>query len=203
MNLLLPFTINTLWSFKRELFFVSLTFLMVLLLPFVAVIALSQSGIQEISDQLAEYDSVNKAVQLYYPDGKPYKLFSANVTLPVKGVFTNEFGKALPPFYLFHTGTDIANPSGRKGDPVTPMMKGTVTYAGEIFWGFGKHVIIDHGDNVTSLYGHLDTIKVKEGDEVKPGNVIGTEGSTGWSTGPHLHFQIMVFGIPVNPSIFL
>lgn len=175
---------------------------MVLLIPFIAVIALTQTGIQEVSDQLVEYDSINKTIQLYYPDGKPFKLFTGKITMPVKGVITNEFGKALPPFYLFHTGLDLANSQGKKGDPITPMMQGKVTYAGEIFWGYGKHVIVDHGDNISSLYGHLDTIKVNEGDEVKPGVVIGTEGNTGWSTGPHLHFEIRVFGIPVNPNNF-
>lgn len=95
---------------------------------------------------------------------------------------------------------DIA---GKKGDPITTFMPGKVIYAGEIFWGFGKHVIIDHGDNISSLYGHLDKINVKKDQDVKPGDVIGLEGSTGWSTGPHLHFETRVFGIPVNPKSFI
>ncbi len=173
---------------------------MVLLLPVVAVITLTHSGIDEVSDQLVTFDSKTKAIQLYYPNGEPYKLFTADIILPVKGVITNEFGEAHPPYYLFHSGIDIA---GKKGDPITPFMPGKIIYAGEIFWGFGKHIIIDHGDNITSLYGHLDKINVKKDQEVKPGDVIGLEGSTGWSTGPHLHFQINVFGIPVNPRTFI
>jgi murein DD-endopeptidase MepM/ murein hydrolase activator NlpD len=113
---------------------------------------------------------------------------------------TNEFGETHLPYYLHHSGIDIAS---KKGDPITPFMPGKVTYAGEIFWGFGKHVIVDHGDNITSVYGHLSKISTKKGDDVKPGDVIGLEGSTGWSTGTHLHFQINVFGIPVNPRVFL
>lgn len=74
---------------------------------------------------------------------------------------------------------------------------------GRYFGGFGKHIIVDHGDNITSLYGHLDKIFVIRGQEVKPGDIIGLRGDTGWSTGPHLHFQINVFGIPVNPRTFL
>jgi len=64
-------------------------------------------------------------------------------------------------------------------------------------------VIINHGKHVTSIYDHLDTIGVKVGNVVEIGGIIGTLGDTGWSTGPHLHFQINVFGIPVNPRVFL
>lgn len=56
---------------------------------------------------------------------------------------------------------------------------------------------------LSALYAHLDKINVKEGQEVKPGDVIGLEGNTGWSTGDHLHFQISVFGVPVNPRVFI
>lgn len=199
MNLLLPFAINTLWSFKREFFFILLTFLMVLLLPVIAVITLTQSGIEEVSDTLAQFDSKTNKVKLFYPNGTVYKEISVNVTPPVKGAITNEFGERYLPWYLFHSGIDIAS---KKGDPITPFMPGKVVYADEIFWGFGKHVIIDHGDNITSIYAHLNKINVKKDQEVKPGDVIGLEGSTGWSTGDHLHFQINVFGIPVNPRVF-
>jgi murein DD-endopeptidase MepM/ murein hydrolase activator NlpD len=83
-------------------------------------------------------------------------------------------------------------------------MPGKVIYAGEIFWGYGKHIIIDHGNNITSVYAHLDKIFVVPGQEIKTTDqVIGNEGSTGWSTGPHLHFEVRVFGIPVNPRTFL
>ena len=82
-------------------------------------------------------------------------------------------------------------------------MQGKVVYAGEIFWGYGKHIIIDHGDKITSLYGHLDKIYVFEGQEVKVEDEIGKMGSTGWSTGPHLHLEARVYGIPVNPRTFL
>jgi len=82
-------------------------------------------------------------------------------------------------------------------------MDGTVVYAGEIFWGYGKHIIIDHGNNIASLYGHLDKIYVISGQKVKLGKIIGREGEAGWATGPHLHFQINIDGIPVNPRTFL
>jgi murein DD-endopeptidase MepM/ murein hydrolase activator NlpD len=82
-------------------------------------------------------------------------------------------------------------------------MEGTVTYAGEIFWGYGRHIMIDHGDNITSVYAHLDRIFVYKGQKVYVGDTIGNMGSTGWSTGPHLHFEIRVYGVPVNPRAIL
>ena len=82
-------------------------------------------------------------------------------------------------------------------------MEGTVTFAGEIPLGLGKHTIIDHGTYITSYYGHLSAVYVTKGQKVKPGDIIGLEGETGWATGPHVHFQINVYGIPVNPRTFL
>ncbi len=191
------------YSYRKELKLLILSFLIVLMIPIVAVIVLTHTGLQVVSDALVQVNPLTKAIQLYHPNGQLFKEINLQVNWPVKGVVTQGFGEPEPPFYLFHTGIDIANPNGKVGDPVTPAMQGKVTYAGEIFWGFGRHIIIDHGDNISTIYGHLDQIYVKEGDEVSPGKVMGTEGSTGWSTGPHLHFQVNVFGIPVNPRVFL
>lgn len=203
MNFLLPFTINTLWSFKKELFYISLTFLMVLLLPVIATIALTHSGVEEVSDTLVQYNARTNTVKLFYPSGELYKEVTLDIAWPVAGIVTQEFGEPELPFYLFHNGIDIANPQGRIGDPVTPIMAGKVIYADETFWGLGKHVIVDHGDNITTVYGHLDRIYVEKDQEVVSGTVIGLEGNTGWSTGPHLHLEVRVFGIPVNPRVFL
>ena len=198
------FLIANLWSFRRELFYVSLAFLAILLMPVIAVAILTQAGINIVSDKLATVDSKTKSVQIHDPaTGKVIKEINSAVAWPVTGVVTLGFGESDLPYQPFHTGIDIANPRGQAGDPVTPFMDGTVTYAGEIFWGYGKHIIIDHGNNITSLYGHLDKIYVYKGQKVKLGEVIGREGSTGWSTGPHLHFEVRVYGIPVNPRGFL
>lgn len=190
----------SLYSYKKELKYVFFSFLLVLLLPVLAIILLTQTGLEVVSDHLATFDAKTQKVQLFYPNGTFFKAVDANVTWPTHGVITLEFGEADFPYQPFHSGIDIA---GKRGDPITPFMPGKVIYAGQIFWGFGKHVIVDHGDNITSVYGHLDKIMVKKDDEVKPGKVIGLEGNTGWSTGPHLHFQVNVFGIPVNPRVFL
>lgn len=203
MNLLLPFVINTLWSFKKELTYVLVTFLLVLSLPVIAVIVVTNTGIQIVSDKLVSINLQTHKVEIHDPSGKVVAQINAATVWPVLGTVTLEFGESDLPYQPFHTGIDIASPNGKIGDPITPFMKGTVTYVGDLSWGYGKHIIIDNGDNITSLYGHLSEVYVKKGDEVKPGKVIGLEGSTGWSTGPHLHFEVRVFGIPVNPRVFL
>lgn len=153
------------------------------------------------SDKLATVNINNLSVEIRNPlDGKVSLTLDGPFIWPTTGVITLEFGESHLPYQPLHTGIDIA---GKRGDPIAAFMKGKVIYAGEISWGYGKHVIIDNGNNVTSLYAHLNKIYVEKGDEVNQGQIIGLEGSTGWSTGPHLHFQTDVFGIPVNPRTFL
>lgn len=192
-------TALTLWSFRKELSYVLLAFLVVLAIPVIAVFILTHAGINLVSDTLVHIDETAQTIEIFNPSGEKYKDLDVTTTWPVQGVITLEFGESSS-FQVFHTGIDIAS---KKGDSIIPLMPGKVIYAGEIFWGYGKHVIIDHGDNVTTLYGHLDKIFVVKGQEVKAGEVIGQEGRTGWSTGPHLHFEVRVFGIPVNPRKFL
>ncbi len=192
------------FSYKKELFYVGLAFFIALLIPIIAVILLTHSGIDIISDKLASVDPKTNTVNIHDPTGqKEDTPVTKEMAWPVHGVVTLEFGENDLPYELFHDGIDIANPYGKIGDQIHPFMEGKVVYAGEIFWGFGKHIIIDHGDNITSLYGHLDKIFVVKGQKVTITQVIGNEGRTGWSTGPHLHFGIYVYGIPVNPRTFL
>jgi len=193
------------FSMQKELRFVIFTFLLVLLIPIIAVILLTNVGIDIISDRLATKNLQNNTVQIHDPaTGKIISEIQTNAVWPVHGVVTLEFGESDLPFQPLHSGIDIANPFRQIGDPVTAFMPGKVIYAGEIFWGFGKHIIIDNGNNISSIYAHLDKIFVIKGQEITTTNqVIGLEGTTGWSTGPHLHFQVDVFGIPVNPRTFL
>ena len=192
------------WSFKTELKFVIFTLGLIFLLPLFAVMLLTNAGIDIISNKLATSNPQTQSVQIHDPlDGSVIKDFSPQVEWPVHGVVTLEFGAVDLPYQPLHTGIDIASPTGQVGDPVTSFMDGTVPYAGEIFWGYGKHIIIDHGNNISSLYGHLDKIFVYPGEKVHLGQVIGNEGQTGWATGPHVHFEVRVFGIPVNPRTFL
>lgn len=199
-----PKLIFALWSFRREIKFVLLAFLVLLSLPIVAVIILMNAGFNVVSDKLVTVNTNTQSVQLRDPkDGSIIKEIKSIVSWPVSGVITLEFGQSDLPYQPFHTGIDIANPQGQIGDPIHPFMDGRVIYAGEIFWGFGKHVIIDNGNNISSIYAHLDKIYVYKGEKVTVNDIIGREGETGWATGPHLHFQIDVFGLPVNPRTFL
>ena len=193
-------TVASLWSFKRELKLVLLSFLVVLSLPVIAVFILAHTGINVVSDALVGVDSETKNIQILDPaTGEVVKEIDPTIAWPVQGVITLEFAQSSG-YQVFHTGIDIANTTGTS---ITPFMQGEVVYAGEIFWGYGKHIIIDHGDNIRSIYAHLDKIYVFEGQRVTIGGEVGRMGSTGWSTGPHLHLEIRVYGIPVNPRVFL
>lgn len=188
------------YSFRRELFYVCVTFVLILSLPILGVITLTQTGIEIVSDTLAAINPISHLVELKNPlDGTVYTTLEGPFVWPTQGVITLEFaGSSL--YQPYHTGLDIA---GTYGEPVTSFMAGTVTHVGSLNWGYGNHVIIDHGDNVTSIYGHLSSVKVSEGQVIQPGDIIGLQGSTGWSTGTHLHFETRVYGIPVNPKVFL
>ncbi len=199
-----PFQLFTMWSFRKELIALGGAFLILLSLPVIAVVILTNAGINIVSDKLATSDAQTGLVELHDPlTGDVTQEVHGVMRWPVAGVITLEFGVSDLPYQPAHTGIDIANSHHQVGDPITPFMDGTVIYAGEIFWGYGKHIIIDHGSTISSLYAHLDKIYVFKGQKVHLGEVIGTEGQTGWATGPHLHFQIDVKGIPVNPRTFL
>jgi murein DD-endopeptidase MepM/ murein hydrolase activator NlpD len=98
----------------------------------------------------------------------------------------------------FHTGIDIA---GRNvyGKPIIASNTGQVVKVAYYTTGYGYHVMIDHGDNNWTVYAHMSSIAVKQGEWVNQGQVIGYVGSTGNSTGPHLHFEIRINGERKNP----
>jgi murein DD-endopeptidase MepM/ murein hydrolase activator NlpD len=102
-----------------------------------------------------------------------------------------------------HAGIDIDEfPSG--GNPVVATAAGTVTFAGgDACCSYGLHVIVKHADGYSSLYSHLSSIAVSEGQEVKQGGLLGKSGSTGFSTGAHLHFEIRKDGVSVDPLTLL
>lgn len=190
-------------SFKAEIRVVSITLAALMLLPLLAVLVVVESGLSAVSDALAAFNPVTHRVEVRDPDGNIMVELDATTTWPVRGYVSLEFGERSP-IQQHHSGIDIANPNGEIGDPVTTIMAGKVTKIdarGES--GYGKYVLIDHGHNVTSLYGHLWEVSVTEGQEVVPGDIIGLEGETGFATGPHVHLEIRVYGIPVNPRIFL
>lgn len=118
--------------------------------------------------------------------------------MPVRGRITSGFGMRYHPIlhrYKLHTGVDFGVGIGT---PIHAAGNGVVVHAG--WWGaYGNAVIIDHGGGVTTLYGHMSVVKCHTGEVVQRGRVIGLVGSTGWSTGPHCHFEVRRNGVPVNP----
>ena len=99
-----------------------------------------------------------------------------------------------------HTGVDIAG-SGIRGKAILAANSGKVLKAG-YNTAYGNYVVIDHGGGYSTLYGHADSLNVKVGQSVSRGDTIGYVGSTGYSTGPHLHFEIIQNGTYLNPLSF-
>jgi murein DD-endopeptidase MepM/ murein hydrolase activator NlpD len=121
---------------------------------------------------------------------------SAGFTWPTSGQITSGFG---PRWGRMHQGLDVAAPTGR---PITAAKSGKVIVAG---WsgGYGNLVVIDHGGGLSTAYAHQSRIAVKVGDPVTQGGLIGYIGSTGPSTGPHLHFEVRVNGAARDPLPYL
>jgi murein DD-endopeptidase MepM/ murein hydrolase activator NlpD len=121
---------------------------------------------------------------------------------PVMGPITGAFGERIDPFNgegAFHSGVDI---SSHYGQAVLAPADGTVTYA-DFYNGYGRLLQIDHGNGITTRYGHLSGFAVADGQTVHKGEVIGYVGLTGRSTGPHLHYEVRIHDTPVNPHKFL
>ncbi len=128
---------------------------------------------------------------------------SVNPVMPVEGArITSRFGYRTHPItgnYGFHTGLDLA---AAEGTPVVSSFYGRVTETGEDD-AWGKYVIVEHSENFATFYCHLSEIYVKEGAVIRQGETVGLVGSTGWSTGPHLHFEVRINGIRVDPELLL
>ena len=122
----------------------------------------------------------------------------------IEGTYiTSSYGNRLHPVQgvnRYHDGIDIGNAGF--GAPVVAAADGFVTYAG-VMGGYGNCVMINHGDGIITLYGHGQEIKTTLGASVKQGDVIMAVGSTGVSTGPHLHFEVRKYGVPVDPIPYL
>ncbi len=125
---------------------------------------------------------------------------------PLSGQITSPFGYRTHPIFhtkKFHSGVDIAAPLNT---PIRASNSGKVIMAGW-YGGYGKVVIIDHGivrgQPITTLYGHMNSISVRQGQSVKKGQVVGHVGSTGYSTGPHCHFEVRIKGQPRNPFNYI
>lgn len=105
-------------------------------------------------------------------------------------------------FSGYHRGIDIDG-FGSYGAPILAAASGQVVLTGYLDWGYGLHVVVRHDDGSETLYAHLSEIYVTQGQYVDQGDVLGALGSTGYSTGPHLHFEIHIGGVPVDPLLYL
>lgn len=127
---------------------------------------------------------------------------TGQLSWPVNGVITSDFGWRTHPIFgrqILHSGMDIGVD---EGTPVHSADGGVVVYSG---WmdGYGYAVVVDHGNGMSTLYGHNSDLAVSEGQTVSKGSVIAYAGSTGNSTGPHVHFEVRINGDPVDPAGYL
>jgi murein DD-endopeptidase MepM/ murein hydrolase activator NlpD len=162
--------------------------------------ALSQR-LDKLSAEATRQEQSLQELQAYFQDQKSL-LASTPSTWPARGWVTSDFGHRLDPYTadkVMHSGLDIAGPHGKE---VNAPSDGTVVFAG-LEGGYGNVLVIDHGYGIKTRYGHLASIKVKPGEKVKRGQHIAAMGNTGRSTGPHLHYEVRVNGLPQNPRKFI
>jgi murein DD-endopeptidase MepM/ murein hydrolase activator NlpD len=155
-------------------------------------------------------DFENKKINIYrfdvttIPDSVPIQLIDyargQKFVLPVKGIKTSGFGPRDLMGSTFHYGTDL---SLELGDTVYAALDGIVRVTRNDKYGYGNFVVISHKEGLESLYGHLEEILIKPGQVVKAGAPIGLGGSTGKSTGPHLHFEFRFMGQQFDPEHIL
>ncbi|TDY65138.1 murein DD-endopeptidase MepM/ murein hydrolase activator NlpD [Aminivibrio pyruvatiphilus] len=140
-------------------------------------------------------DRGRSAQYTYLPSG-------GQLSWPVQGQISSTFGTRVHPVFktkMMHTGIDIRAP---RGTPVRAAGPGEVLFAGWLR-GYGQVIIIDHGNNLSSVYAHLSSMSVRESAAVKKGQTIGSVGSTGTATGAHLHFEVRVGGDARDPMRYL
>lgn len=133
----------------------------------------------------------------------PQPKVDSNASWPMHGEITTQFGVPHWPYQPTHTGIDISDGQRSGVTPIKLFKPGRVIETTVSNVGLGKHVIVDHGGGITSVYGHLASISVQVGQEVNQSTTLGYEGSTGASTGTHLHFEIRLNGQPVDPRQYV
>lgn len=159
---------------------------------------LDESGLAALAGKMSELEVKMRA----YENVLRERGYTPSVW-PVVGKLESGFGGRRNPFggssYEFHSGQDI---DAATGDPVVAGASGRVTFVG---WqnGYGQLIVIDHGGGLTTRYGHLSHIDVSQGEWIERSQFIGRVGSTGRSTGPHLHYEIRINDEPVNPLQYL
>lgn len=166
-----------------------------------SVAATLDNLVQRIGAQEKSYEEVNQLVK-----DKERLLAHTPAIQPVSNKnlkrIASGFGYRIDPIYKtprLHPGLDFTAP---QGTPIYATANGKVEVAGNLGDGYGRHVIINHGYGYKTLYGHMVRIKARVGQPVKRGEVIGWVGSTGKSTGPHCHYEVIKNGSPIDPIYF-
>ncbi|MEJ2157237.1 MAG: M23 family metallopeptidase [Desulfobacteraceae bacterium] len=152
---------------------------------------------QASSVQGSSFESLIKSLE------SKRNLLAATPSLrPTNGWYSSKFGYRVSPFTgrkEFHRGLDIAN---KHGSPIIAPADGVVTFSKKK-WLIGNMLKIDHGYGMVTLYGHISKFMKHRGDRVKRGDVIALMGNTGRSTGPHVHYEVRLNGVPVNPIKYI
>jgi murein DD-endopeptidase MepM/ murein hydrolase activator NlpD len=165
-----------------------------------------QKGLEQVIRELDEEESSIEAEIAAYQSRPGHANdivpFTGKFLRPASGPITSGFGRRYHPIlhvWRMHTGVDFGAP---RGSPIRAAADGVVISAG-YSRGYGNRVIIDHGGNISTLYGHCSRLFVSSGQRVRRGQRIAAVGSTGLATGPHLHFEVRVHGRPQNPMRWL
>lgn len=196
------FLLKALGSLKTEFKIILATIAVLILLPLLAVVVIANAGVTVVASALAAINPITHMVEVKDANGNVIAQLELSTAWPVRGGVTTEFGDPTP-YQKHHSGIDIAD---KAGDTITPFLAGKVIVVQDNAintTGYGKYVVVDHGNGITSLYAHMSDTVAKLGQGVKPGDVLGLEGATGHVTGVHLHFEIRVYNIPVNPRTFM
>ncbi len=149
-----------------------------------------------LETQIQELETTNRRSKKDMATG------SGSMAMPISGPVTSPFGWRRHPIFgvrKFHTGVDLAGPNHAA---VRAADSGNVLYTGW-YGGYGKVVIVSHGKGMATLYAHMSKTNVAVDQNVAKGDIVGYEGTTGFSTGPHLHFEVRVNGKPNNPLSYL
>lgn len=171
-----------------------------------SLLAEAKAARAQLEDEVAALESDSNAIAAKIralqdtPLGRARQMiqFSGGFIKPVNGPITSTFGMRYHPILhvtKLHTGVDFGV---GYGTPIAAAADGIVIFAGNMR-GYGNAVVIDHGGGISTLYAHQSALLVHEGQVITKGTIIGRVGSTGYSTGPHLHFEVRRGGSPINP----
>lgn len=165
------------------------------------LVRLMHQSLESLDDEVAICTREKEELFKYLENQKAMLRCTPSIW-PTKGWVSSEFGTRVSPFTNqkeFHQGLDI---STRKGTPIMAPADGVISEVGSNY-GYGKIVSLKHGYGFKTRYAHLDKILVKNGEYVKRGQTIALVGSTGRTTGPHLHYEVHLNGVPVNPLRYI